>query len=518
MTDYDMDDEAFIGDDGYDPEHNGAPSDGSYQPCGGGPKDNRRSSRLSTVEAAKDALAKDEIEIVAPEARLEWATTAISSVAYLASLAAVLIALSDSWRDASEAARFSGLAIILAATYGMAILFHCYSRKLPSRVFFVFGAIFFGLALVFVRAVEAPNDATVPEAVELLSDGISSVFAIDEPSEGAATLANSRDFAGFWAIGVFLLALSLSSVVLHFLAILTCLCWWSATSLDYVPPIILIFCVLGEMWAWRSKDRMIAMLYIALGLCMLCSNPSLWEEAMAPALATLFALIVFWIGATFKNAIIRGFGLALGGLGLGWMTFPQYWQTALPQLTSRFGFSEVVSVDSRVSTALAFLFCAIFILFALNMIVSGAARSSVRLWYGIGIAVIWLFVIAGMALRLHGPRVGAFTMFIGAFVFFVAYEVERYLERVFAENFEPNEEELKGFSTATTDGALDDPEFDDPLDREARETAERGLIPFEIMRNRCYTAFLKKATPVVTGIAIALQFLFLYFASFLSGK
>ncbi len=504
MTTYGMDDEGgFAGDDGYDQAYERGGLNGEFTDAG--------ESKLSPC--AKSTFSRSQgVEkppIAKAEARLEWATTAISAIAYLASLAAILIAVSDSWRAFSHGARFGVLAAILGSTYGLAFFFRKYKRALPASVFFIFGALFLGIALVFVRGVDAANDSDSPELIELFSDGAGLVFALDEPQVGANN-ATSRDFAGYWAVGVFLLALTLSSPTLHVLTILICLGWSASCSMGYVSPSVLVFSVLGELWAWRRDDKVIAMLYIALGICVVCFDGSVWNDKMAPALATIFAALVYWIGATFKNAIVRGVGLALGGLGLGIMTFPQYWQESTPYFMTRLtAETEVASVDSRVSTTLSLIFCAIFILFAVKMIITGASRSSVRLWFGIGLSVFWLFIFAGVALHLHGAQRGAYTMLFGALSFFAVYEAEKYLERQIGENFAREGDER----LPTTDGALDDPEFDDLFDREYRETVKNKKIPVEAAWNRFYDVALEKMNPLALGGTIALQFLFLYMAA-----
>lgn len=377
-------------------------------------------------------------------ARLEWSVAAVAALGYCAALAAILLGLDGLESERAAIPRIVRGAVMvtaLAIAYGIAFFSRRKSSGILSRFFFAIGALELLLALALCS----------PDAPKNLADE-------NFWSDLAESAANA---SGIWTACVFLLATLLPSRALQFIAALATIAWTSSSDGAFDPYGATLVCVAGEYWAWRHSSRAIATLYAALFAWTFASEPTLWRDAASTAPAVVAAaLLAFWYGASYKSAACRGCALVACGLGLGAAATPGYWERAL-------GADYIASSGVYVPQALSIAATVCFILFCSHMIFSGASRSAPRFALGVSLATVWTIVAAVMATRKFGVGFGALTLACAAvgFLLFLAAE-KKLASSVLARRRVANE------PRATTDGAEDDPEFQDPIDAETVETRD----------------------------------------------
>lgn len=470
-------------------------------------------------------------------ARQELFITAISAIIYLSGVAAILLAVSDSWVHFSSFARFLTIGIALGAAYAIAFVTRRNGHNSTSRIFFIVGSIFFGFSFILLGT-DSPLQLTDADS---FAQTVNAAF--DDPDEGGIeaeygvgddsaqefapepVLSIDPRFPAFWATGAFLVALALPSTTLHFVAVAAMLLWQSECATSRVITALLVMCALGEVWASRRKSRVVALLYAAMTLCSLIAalvtlDPtkiSLFEVLFvkSPIVLVLLSASIYCYGDTFKNVVSRGLGLGLGGISLAAITFPNFWIRFFSEPTLNSDGAVVLApiVSSSLTNFLAIASCALFIMFCANMITTGATRSRARFIYGCALFGIWLVSFTAIASREYGMRraAGALVLcacFLGAILMF-----ERTFEGRYERKDESDAESGKGVSRAgvSTDGAEDDPEFDDPFDGEAR--AKSGArSAFEAYRRGLFNAALNYCAVPFLYCAVAYQFLTLFLA------
>ena len=445
----------------------------------------RRRSRASTPDSPRTSFLNDS------RSRQELFITAISAIIYLSGVAAILLAVSDSWVRFSGFARFLTVGVALAAAYAIAFITRRNGHNSTSRIFFVVGSIFFGFAFILL-GVDAPlqlaNADSLVKTVNTAFDDQSAVVVEDEFGNKIGdeigddsaeefnpepVLSVDSRFPMFWATGAFLLALALPSTTLHFVAVAAMLAWQGASATSRVITALLIMCAFGETWASRRKSRVVALLYAATTICSLFVAISQWDPTKvsiyevifvkSPIVLLLLSATIYCYGDAFKNVVARGFGLGLGGVALATITFPNFWTRffSAPTTTAEGEVVRVAFAPAGLTTFLAIASCALFICFCANMITTGATRSRARFVYGCVLIGLWLAAFTVIASREYGLRraAGALVLcacFLGAILMF-----ERSFDDRYGRKDASDADERGG---ASTDGAEDDPEFDDPYD------------------------------------------------------
>lgn len=420
-----------------------------------------------------------------PTPRANWATAALAALAYAAVLGALFVALRGLWPHFPSIVRVATLLLVLTGTYAVGWYGSRIGNAQLGKLFAIFGALFYGLTLALLSK-NAPSDFTT--------------------HAGWIRLA-ARSFpavAPFWALGAFALAAAYRSRLLHYFAVLIVLFWLSTDSSGLDGPLAIVFCGVGEYWAWRRKSASVGALYFALCAWILLTERSLWKQGEALALvAVAVAVLLYWFGANFNNAIVRGFALLLAACALGYASFPLYWQTTLNErVIERLGEAWAVHLPAMISS----LF---FIAFCINTTLGGAQHSATRFAFGIAATACWT---VGQAFNMHNAfgALGAVCVLLivaAAFVMLIVWN-KRLQDKYAREGRSIRRD--RSIRRVTTDGANDSPEFDDVFDREARKA--RTAVPSMALAY-AYEKFLARSAAKLgrplTIAAIVLQYVLL---------
>ncbi len=438
------------------------------------------------IKEAKPRSSHNQLHAEWNRTRNDWSFAAIFALGYCAIFASILLALSVAWGPLPRIARGCVMASLLAAAYAIALQPRLAktgkSNKATARTFYTIGAFALLLGLTLCG----------PAAPERL--GGESFWT--DLADSAGTVA------GRWALGTFLLATLLSSRSLQFIAALATTLWMATSDSAFDPHGGLFVCIVGTYWGWRHSSRSVTMLYATLCVWTLLSEPSLWRypATFAPIIVEL-SLLLFWYGASFKNAMFRGCGLVVGGIALGVAALPSYWELPLGPGHA----APSSSFEPYVLSALAAL---LFVIFCSHMILSGANRSAPRFILGVSLAFTWTIVCALQATQRFGVGGAAPVLCGAALAFFLLLTAEKRLLNL------PKIQELaKQGSKLTTDAAEDDSEFNDIVDA---ETVERKGEPIGAVET-AWSALAERLWDAVHRPALlsvlALHILMVLFAS-----
>lgn len=364
--------------------------------------------------------------------RRRLATTAIAGLGVLAAACAVFAFARERWAEFNASERATIVFGSLAALYACAGIARRFGEISLSDVVFLGGAIFFGAGIVLLREKSGDAEARLFE---------------------------------FWALGVFALAATLPTRLLHYLAAFALSFWFFGTDSTRLPAAFAL-CAIGEYWAWRRKSSSVAAIYFLLALVAAATRADRGAWEYAPVVAAASGLFCSWFGATFRSAVARGVGLVVGTAGLAVGSFSEYW-TAF----------RVDAQDAAVSPRLMAAVCAVvFVAVACRQLVEGARRSAARFFFAVSAFLIWLVWQAASASRSFGATGTAVALAFVAFGIFGGLFLERRCrlrrEAHAGENGEKATENVgKRVETPTTDAIAADAEFDDFFDAEARAAA-----------------------------------------------
>ena len=405
-----------------------------------------------------------------------WATAALGALGYLAIMAGVFALTRNRWDEFLPSIRCIVLVFALACTYAVSYLASRAGNPPLSKLFCIFGTLLFGVSLALLSQ-NAPTDLGA-------SDWLATLIADAFPS-----------IAGFWTVGAFILAATQRSRALHYCASLIML-YWIVTDLSGVDAqITIVFCALGEYWAWRRKSASVAAVYFTLSVWVLCTELSLWTQRESWVLvAVALSVVFYWFGANFNIAPVRGAALFIAACALGCASFPQYWSAMLSEgALERFG-------HIAAPRALAALCSAMFLAYCVNVTLGGVQHCMTRFVFGVFAIFVWTVGQSVSASHAFGS-LGAFCVLIFvAACFFGLVALERSLR---AKNDKSQTSRRVHSSTVL----VDDPEFDDPIEAEARvrQNAE-PVLALALTYDAFWAYVARVASRPAVGVAVALQF------------
>jgi len=419
------------------------------------------------------------------EARRQWATASLIALGFYAALAAFLVYLKSCWTDLSYSTRTICVLGILGANYAVALWGTIRKNAPVGKLFFFVGSFLFALALAILYA-EAPTD-------------------FQNPNYFLNFLGSSASIVGFWAFGVFVLAFAYESYALHVVAIIATLLWLVVDPREFGAPVALIYCALGEHWAWRRNCSSVSYAYLAASLCVLAESfviPGLRiGAALIAPLAVLASVVVYWFGVNFRSAPLRGLAILGAASALGVGSFDEYWTAT--------SFALDATSESAASATIALLsdaFSLCFVLYCVNLMTTGARFSVVRFLFGASALVAWVVVVSS---RAGSVPIG---LAIVAFCVFAFLIVEFRLRASYRERSKISGERKLG--TTGTDALDDDAEFDDLFDAEARKVQNAPHVLataelFEDLRRK----FCRSLGNLPLWGAVLLQFVLILFVA-----
>ncbi len=370
--------------------------------------------------------------------RRRLATTAIAALGVFAAACAVFAFARDRWAAWDASGRGAVVFGSLAALYAVAGTARRLGEAVLSNLAFLGGSALFGAGVVLLGEVDG------------FADGV-----------------EARSF-GFWALGVFALATSLSAKTLHYLAA-TALTIWIFRANSASLSAALAFCAIGEYWAWRHKSSSVAAIYFGIGVVAVAARPGAWLswERAIPAGAA-FGLFLYWFGATFRSAIVRGIGLVVGTAALAVGSFPEFWTTVGGDAeASGAELASILGTARWEATICAILFVAV----ACGALIEGARRSALQFVFAVSAFLIWLVWQAFSASQTFGATGTAAALAGLALGIFALLFLEGRL-RLRRDRSRKSGANGRVVAAPTTDAATDDEEFDDFFDAEARAAAD----------------------------------------------
>lgn len=406
-----------------------------------------------------------------------WATAAFAALAYWAVGAMAFVGLRDLWNDFSPSLRAGVLIAWLALTYGVAFLGGRFENPPLCKLFCIFGTLIYGAALALLSC-NAPDTFTLAGLEQL----------------GGAFVA----IAPLWALGAFVLAAVYQARTLHYCAALIILFWLTVDRTGIDAVVALIFCAIGEYWAWKYNRASVASVYFILTVWIVVSERAIWTHKETWVLvAVALSILFYWFGANFNNALIRGFAIVAAACSLGIASFPVYWGYVVPdEIQGQFG----PFMSTQVPAILSAIF---FILFCVNITLGGIQRSTVRFIFGVFITAVWT---AGQAFNasLAFGTLGTALVLGGVGILFVAIIL---LERVCRKRLDWEQDRERFQRKRDKTIPTDDPEFDNIVEREARRLQEAGpVLALQVYYERASDAIARAARQPLIGGAVALQF------------
>lgn len=402
------------------------------------PLDGRAKPAALRVEATSELDAKStRLEVDA--ARRAWSFAVIAALGYLALTCAAILAFSATLPNASSIFRAILALAIVAAPLTIAI--KAREREPRARLFFAISQLFFGPALAFV----ATDASLTLGSEEFWSAFGDSFLAALEP----------------WTLASLFFACVLRTRGVCYLTGFLALVWETTSESRLATIATLFICAAGAFRAWRLSSRSVATLFGALCCWTILSYSGAWITlaASAPTLG-IVAFFLYWYGAAYKNAALRGAGLFASGIALGWASTPTYWDAA-------FGADGTVW-GSRFLQCVSTL---LFVGFCGHMLLSGAQRSAQRFCLGAFLAAGWTIYMATCAWGTRGPLSSCLFLGVAGLAFGLIFKAEGILSRG-GTRFSEKARHLK---SPTTDALSDDPEFHDFVEAELEET--RGTPP-----------------------------------------
>ena len=419
---------------------------------------------------------RDEIET-----RRRWAIASIVALGFYAGLGALLVFLRSCWGELTCFARTICVFGVLGANHAVALLGTIRKNKPVGELFFFVGTFLYAWALAI-----------------LFYD--SSAYFQDR--ETLNFVDASTSIVGYWALGTFVLAFAYESRALHVVAMLAALLWLVVEPRQIGAPVALVYCALGEHWAWRRNSSGVSYAYLATSLCVLALAlvaPGLRVgAALIAPLAVLGFVVLYWFGVNFRSAPLRGLGILGVACALGVGSCNEYWTSTLNLVDDA---SECFGILT--SRLLSSTFGLIFVFYCASVMLTGARFSVARFIFGAVALVVWIVVLSS---RAGVVSLGLTFVAIGVLIFLA---VEFSLRASYkARNKKPKPRRAR---TTGTDALNDDSEFDDVFDAEARslQDAPHVLAIAEFLEERRNKFFRLLGNAPVWG-AVALQFVLLW--------
>ncbi|MGN0910803.1 MAG: hypothetical protein ACI4NV_05200 [Thermoguttaceae bacterium] len=372
-------------------------------------------------------------------ARRAWSFAVMAALGYLALTCAAILAFSAALPNAASILRAILALTIVAAP--LAIATRARESDPRARLFFAISQLSFGPALAF-----GATDASLT----LGSEKFWSAF-------GDALLAA----LGAWTFAALFFACVLRTRGVCYITGALALFWETTSDSRFATIAAMFVCAAGVFRAWRLSSRSVATLFGALCFWTILSGRETWSAltASAPTLG-IVAFFLYWYGAAYKNAALRGVGLFAGGIALGWASIPAYWDAAFwedaPEWLPR--------VLQCASTLLFVGFCG-------HMLLSGAQRSAWRFCLGAFLATSWTIYMATLAWGTLGPLSSCLLLGVAGLTFGLIFKVEGFLSRR-GTRFS---EKARNLKAPTTDALSDALEFHDFVEAELEAT--RGTPP-----------------------------------------
>ncbi|MBQ9874751.1 MAG: hypothetical protein IJM30_09825 [Thermoguttaceae bacterium] len=452
-----------------------------------------------TTETDEDPSVKRRVRRLDADARIArynsvrrglWATAAIGGVAYIAVLAAVFAGLREPWAQFQPALRLVVLGMVLALTYTASLIAARLGNPPLSKLLSVFGVAFFGVALA-LSSKGAPNALNV---------------------DCFGKLANSfASIAPLWAIGAFALAATFRVRTLHYCAAAVVFLWLLVDSTGRDAIVAIVFCAIGEYWAWKRKSASIAAIYFLLCVWILCTDYSIWRVKEAAALvAVALSVLTYWFGATFKSSIVRGFALLVAACALGVASFPFYWKGAFSDDFVQRHMIGAVYIPTFACVVMFVLYCA-------NLTLRGAQASLARFTFGIVALVVWIVARTLYAARSTGSLGVVFVLILIASFLSALVALEFHLRKRYGWSGSPTgsipvddrrEEPPKKLAVKNKPMVpTDDPEFDDMFEREARAMRDaEPVLALQIAYEDGFEKLVALLRQPLIGSAVLFQF------------
>ncbi len=412
------------------------------------------------------------------EARRDhWAVAAIAGICYLLLFSGGYLLFRDRWNDFVVGIRAALLFVALTLTYAVSYIGSRTSNKQIAKLFAIFGTLFYGLTLAALSK-HAPSNIDTHAAVgQILTRAFPAILP-------------------FWAIGAFALAAAIRSRLMHYIAALIALLWLAVDASGFDALFVVVFCAIGEYWAWRRRSASVSVLYLALCVYSICFEPSLWTRPESYAFVCVaFSVMLYWYGATFNNAIIRGTALVLASIALGYASFPQYWEHAFSdRVVERLGKPLAIYAPSLVCTAA-------FVAYCVNVTLGGAQHCTARFAFGVFSLVGWSIGLTFHANRSFGVAGAVCVLFVVALAFITLLYLNAKLAKKRQYKKSAN---VRNFVLPETD------HLDDLVDAEARRTQDSAPVFALAEEYRDFVQhFLRRANTPLMFAAIALQYAFL---------
>lgn len=383
---------------------------------------------LSSAQTAR--LARD-------VARRAWSFAVMAALGFFAIAGACVLAFAATLPNAPFFPRVLLAVALVAAPLGIAL--KAQERAPRSRLFFAISQLFFGPALAFV-ATDASLTLGSAEFWNAYADAL-------------------LETLGPWTFAVLFFVCVLRTRGVCYLAAAIALVWETTSESNFASIAVLFLCAAGVFRAWRLSSRSVATLFGALCCWTFLSRPDAWSALTGTSapMGVVLAFFLFWYGAAYKNAAMRGVGLSLGGAALAWASTPSYWIGALGD-----GASVWIS---RLLLSCSTLF---FIAFCGHMLLSGAHRSAWRFGLGATLATGWTCYMATRAWGTYGPLSSCLLLGVAGLTFGLIFKLEWFLARE-GSRFSEKARRLKA---PTTDAMSDSPESRDFADMELAESQD----------------------------------------------
>ncbi|MDO4551849.1 MAG: DUF2157 domain-containing protein [Planctomycetia bacterium] len=265
----------------------------------------------------------------------QYGVMALLSLAMFLLGLAVLLAVGFNWKWISPEVKLVILFSSTTGAYFAAYLFHKFSQEIFSEVMFFLGGILYGICIWQI--------AQIYNVVTHYPDGV-----------------------WLWAAGVFLVALTLKTQILHFLVVALLYIWVTMEIMDFhhmgpsflrnmcpwIPNIAVslpVFVLIGEWWGRRRGFLTVRLFYVMAFFYWLFLQPMVWEtEGCGPFYFIFLGFMLFMIpelSSVFHASgsdrstdskgvgVFSGFSQTVGTLcmagGLIPLSFHEYWDSVL---------------------------------------------------------------------------------------------------------------------------------------------------------------------------------------------
>ena len=230
---------------------------------------------------------------------------------------------------------------------------------------------------------------------------VGGVFCLYLGADGARLDALWANALPPTALLVFATAQTSRSRMLHFIAIATIV---SAFALGAASRYFLafrfvdwafFFCALGACWAWRRESQSVATIYLGVfsWTCVEFAVEPLPIGAHALILICAVGLFLRWFCASYRSAFGATFGTFVAFCALGAAAFPYFWRLTFSSTISPPAWFDVATASTVESVFAA----ALFVLFAVRLILDGARQNVVQFALATAFFAIWLVALCVVA-------------------------------------------------------------------------------------------------------------------------